>query len=283
MNIKLQNVNKEFLNKVLIDQMMNLEKEGFLVVYICVYGSQNYDLDVYTEDYCSDIDLKAVILPKLDDLVNNSKPVSKIYKYEFGEIDIKDIRLYIDNIIKVNPSYIETLYTDYYCINADFYREIYSILNLRDELVFNLRHQFIKAIYGMMQEKKHAMCHPYPSVVDKIEKFGFDGKQTSHCIRLYYLMKRYFENREPLYSCLHPNLYEKDIILKHKLNKISLNEANIELDFFMNNALKFKDDILSNIDDGDIDYSVKNKLIKLSRDIIKSNIINEVKYGEQDI
>ena len=38
------------------------------------------------------------------DLINNSKPVSKIYKFEFGEIDIKDIRLYVDNIVKVNPS-----------------------------------------------------------------------------------------------------------------------------------------------------------------------------------
>ena len=42
-----------------------LEKDGYNVLYIALYGSQNYGVS----DEYSDIDAKAIVLPKIDDIV----------------------------------------------------------------------------------------------------------------------------------------------------------------------------------------------------------------------
>ena len=51
------------------DKLISL---GYNVVGVFLYGSQNYELD-YSG---SDVDSKAIILPTLNDIVFNRKPVS---------------------------------------------------------------------------------------------------------------------------------------------------------------------------------------------------------------
>lgn len=277
----LSNINKEIeIKNTLRFYNHELFRKGYTVAFISLYGSQNYGLDVYTDEYKSDIDAKAVIIPTLDDLIYNCKPKSFVLDFDQGQVDVKDIRIFIDTLIKANPAYIETLYSDYMIINQEYKEQVENILNLKDELVYVLRCQFIKAIYGMMMEKRNAMCHPYPSIVEKIEKYGFDGKQTSHCIRLLYLMKDYFLNHindKNLKPCFYPNKYQREILLNHKLNKIDIETATKEADEAIDAAKKIRDDILDSVDQSKIDYSVKDKIVKLSRDIIKENIINKIK------
>ena len=63
-------------------------------MFLALQGSQNYGLDVYDEDYMSDIDTKAVILPSFEDFVYNRQPVSETIVLENNEhIDVKDIRV----------------------------------------------------------------------------------------------------------------------------------------------------------------------------------------------
>ena len=40
-------------------------------------------------------------------------------------------------------------------------------------------------------EKQKALCHPYPNLLEKIEKYGYDGKQLSHAYRLVDFIKKY--------------------------------------------------------------------------------------------
>ena len=47
---------------------------GYEVVAVFLQGSQNYCCDIYTEEYRSDVDTKAIILPSLDDIVRGSSP-----------------------------------------------------------------------------------------------------------------------------------------------------------------------------------------------------------------
>jgi hypothetical protein len=42
-----------------------------------------------------------------------------------------------------------------------------------------------------MLEKQVALRHPYPSIVHKVDKFGYDPKQLHHIARLQILMQRY--------------------------------------------------------------------------------------------
>ena len=267
-------MDKNFIMEQLFKQRRNLEKKGYEVAYICVFGSQNYKLDLYTDGYCSDLDMKAVIVPSLDDIVNNYKPVSTKYEYEYGEIDVKDIRVFIETLVKVNPSYIETLYTPYYIINSKYQEEFSYIINNRDLLVYSLKPLFAKAIYGMMMEKEHAMSHPYPKTKWKIDKWGFCGKQTSHCIRLCALMVDYFINGCDLSRSFVPDGKIKELIIDHKLNKVSLDQAKKDVNYYMNIGKEIKDNVVKLFE---IDSKYKEKFIFKSKQIIKNNIITEIR------
>ena len=58
------------------DEACSLGKE---VVAVFLQGSQNYELDEYSEEYMSDIDTKCIILPTLDDIVNGKAPYSSTH------------------------------------------------------------------------------------------------------------------------------------------------------------------------------------------------------------
>ena len=70
-------------------------------------------------------------------------------------------------------------------------------------------------MYGMALEKQHALCKPYPSKLELIEKYGYDSKQLSHIIRLYALALNYIEG-EPYKDCLIPNDFVKELCIKIK-------------------------------------------------------------------
>lgn len=251
-----------------------LESQGYTVAYISLYGSQNYGLDIYTEDYQSDIDMKAVIVPTLDELVRNSKPISTVVETEWGQCDLKDIRPYFQTLTKANPAYIETLFTDYYIVDENFKEEFDEIFERREELVSTLSAQMIRAMYGMMCEKEKALCHPYPSIAHKIEKFGYDGKQLSHVIRLFNLMKDYYILGQPMNEAMIAER-SKELIMKTKLNETTLEDALMLTEHYMAKGKELRDIVLSSIDENKLDYSVKDKFVELSQDIIKIKIINE--------
>ena len=95
-----------------------VESLGYRPVYIGLYGSQNYGLDVNDKDYQSDLDWKCLILPTLADLIQNSKPISTVVEFEGGQIDLKDIRAFTDSVVKCNVNFLEILTTEYfYCTN----------------------------------------------------------------------------------------------------------------------------------------------------------------------
>ena len=43
----------------------------------------------------------------------------------------------------------------------------------------------------MAFEKYHALCHPYPAKIDIINKYGYDGKQLHHLLRIKYFLDNY--------------------------------------------------------------------------------------------
>lgn len=272
------------LNECLTKQKAILESEGYTVAFICVYGSQNYGLDVHTPEYQSDIDMKAIIVPTLDDLVRNSKPVSKVVETEWGQCDVKDIRPYFETLLKGNPAYLETLFTPYHIIDGRFKKEMFQIMYQRHQLVDALKAQFIRAMYGMMCEKEKALCHPYPTIAHKIEKWGWDGKQLHHIARLMLMMFDYFGNDLTLDKCLHPSKIWIDPLIKLKTNKSprTADEAVELAQTYLKMAKEFKGEILKNIDESKIDYSVKDDFLKLSQDIIKHKIIAECVDNSND-
>ena len=163
---------KEEIFKTLVGYKQKLEELGYKVIYVGLYGSQNYNVD----DELSDIDAKAIVLPNLHDIINR-KVTSKTIECENGSIDVKDLITFYDVIKKGNFSYIEAIDTEY---------------SIGDKYIKRLFKQFrpnLKSILGAMYEKRKALTHEYPSKKEEFEKWGCDPKQYHHIVRLYHLLE----------------------------------------------------------------------------------------------
>lgn len=168
------------------------------IVGIFLQGSQNYGLATPH----SDVDTKLVVTPTFRQIAFNKQPTSCTHVRANDEhIDFKDLRLYIDTFRKQNINFVEILFTPYYILNATYAGEFMRLMEAREEIAHANPYRAVKAMKGMAMEKFHAMEHRYPAKVDIVEKYGYDGKQLSHLIRIYDFMQRYIQG-DSYKSCL---------------------------------------------------------------------------------
>lgn len=211
-------MNKDEIINRLQEHYDYLIKQGHEVVAVILQGSQNYGLDLYTKEYMSDIDSKAIVVPSFDDFVYNKSPFSHTYILDNEEhIDTKDIRIMCDMWRKENISYIELLYSKYMIINPEYEDIINALIEYRDRIVEINSNQFIRCIYGMGLKKQKALCHPYPATKWKIDKWGYDGKQLSHLVRLEEFLTRYLKNT-PIKDCYISEIPNYLIALKQNMD-----------------------------------------------------------------
>lgn len=239
-----------------------LEDKGYNVIYVGLYGSQNYNVD----DELSDIDVKAIILPSLHDIIFR-KVTSKTIECENGSIDVKDLITFYDVIKKGNFSYIECIDTDY---------------SIGDKYIKELFKQFrpnLKSILGAMHEKKKALTHEYPSKKEEFKKWGFDPKQYHHIIRLNTLLEYNVINNTNV-SYLKYKEQAKEKMINIKRNKDNLSKEFVERDseYYIENSKRlvpkdYKYNII-NIDD---------EINKYIEDKIKLELINnnQTTYARQ--
>ena len=257
-----------------------LEFLGYEVVCTCLQGSQNYGLDEYSEDYCSDIDTKSIVLPKLKDFIMASPPVSKVEVMDNDEhAEVKDIRIMFEMFKKMNLSYIELLYSKYVYINPEWVDFIYNLFLYRDEIASYNRNQFIKCIYGMALEKQKALCHPYPNIVHKIQEFGYDGKQLSHCRRLLDFMGKFLDGL-PIAACYEVEEPEKTILMNNKKqldaygDVLNVAGAKLQCDAYVATLERLKDEALSPVDE--INYKAAEILDDIKYEILKEQMRREL-------
>lgn len=174
------------------------------IVGIFYQGSGNYGLDFPS----SDVDTKLIVTPTLDDIIFNRKPVSTTHVRENDEhIDFKDIRLMFQTFRKCNLNFTEILFTKYKMINP-LYEEQWNRVIDDNELIARYNEvAAVKTMKGIAMEKYHALEHRYPSKIDIIDKYGFDGKQLHHLLRVEEYLKRFIDYE--LYAdCLMSNQAE---------------------------------------------------------------------------
>lgn len=230
--------------------------------YISLYGSQNYWLEVNSSEYKSDIDYKCIIIPTLEELVRNSKPLSKVIEFDGWQIELKDIRSYTESVVKCNVNFLEVLESKFYIWN-EFFREYLK------PLMEELGQFYLKACCGMMFEKYEALRHPYPSTIAKIERFWYDPKQLHHIVRLYLLMKRYIEGDFP--NFIHTGV-EKDYLLQIKIGEIPNDKVDEIANEFMEKAKELRNSYTK-----EPVFDTKQKLIEKSYSIIQTEICNSLK------
>ena len=264
-----------------------LQSLGYEVVCVCLQGSQNYGLDEYSDEYMSDIDTKAIVLPPLDDFIAASPPVSTVIIMDNNEhAEVKDIRVMFEMFKKVNISYIELLFTDFKIINPEWAEFIEPLFANRELISKYNRNQFLRCIAGMAKEKRKALCHPYPNLIEKIEKYGYDGKQLHHCVRLYNFIKRfiYGESLDTCYKIKEP--MQHTILMNYKKQKDTYGgelskEHAIEIcDYYVAEIGKIKDAALTEKEV--LDKDAEKLLSRILLRIIKAKMIKDLKNNSDD-
>ena len=208
------------------------------IVGCFLQGSQNYGLDYEG----SDIDTKLIVVPDFKDICLNKKPISTTHVRANDEhTDWKDVRLYMETFRKQNLNFLEILFTDFYIVNPMYAEQWQRLVTKREEIARMNVHRAVKSMKGIALEKFHAMEHRYPTKVDIIDKFGYDGKQVSHLIRVDDYLERYI-NGESYLSCLHPTESKRERIMEYKLlDRIDLETARVEAKEYLDHAVAIAD------------------------------------------
>lgn len=248
------------------------------IVGVFLQGSQNYGLDIPG----SDVDSKCIVLPTLEDIIFNKKPVSTTHVRENDEhIDLKDIRLMFQTFRKQNMNFIEILFTEYKIINP-LYEDLWNELIAQNELIGRYNpHKAVSTMKGIASEKYHALEHRYPSRVAVIDKFGgYDSKQLHHLIRIWDFIKHYTQNQS--YSlCLHPAPGMQELLKNIKQNGVpgGLEEAREVATNYFNKICELADKYRAVVPDKG-DPTVDVLLDGIQRKIMKKSILMEL---EEDV
>lgn len=240
------------------------------IVGIYYQGSGNYGLDTQN----SDVDTKLIVTPTLDDIIFNKKPVSTTHVRNNDEhIDFKDLRLMLGTFRKQNLNFMEILFTKYKVINPLYAQYWNRLIDANEQIARYNPVGAVKTMKGIAMEKYHALEHRYPSKIEIIDQYGFDGKQLHHLLRVEEYLRRYI-NEESYSDCL---ISQQSEYLKAVKNQgyYSLEGARVvaqeSLDRVCEMADKFRQDRPEIIDN-----QVDQLLDSVQKDIMKYAIQTEM-------
>lgn len=193
-NEKIMNTLKEYKK--------SLEEKGYNVVYIGLYGSQNYNLD----DENSDVDARAIVIPKIEEIIRR-KSISTEYEFETGKIDVKDILTYYGVIKKGNFSFIEPFQTEWY-IGDETIRVLFSTFKVNPHALLGAQYQKFKNLIKRDEWGE--------SIIE------YSAKDYHHLCRLSHLLNHIFNTGENI-SFIKYDGEEAQKMLELKRESINLN------------------------------------------------------------
>ena len=146
---------KEIQNKVLqtlCDVIKYLKLNNFnRIIYIGLYGSQNYQLD--TEN--SDVDCQCFLLPDIHDIIFNNPINATTIPTTHGTCVIKDIRSAFSEVRKCSPNILEVFATKYSLCNKDYYFHMKQICNSADSFAMISKYKLLKGLEGLYYKYKN--------------------------------------------------------------------------------------------------------------------------------
>ena len=257
------------------DEALSLFPED-RIVGVFLQGSQNYGLDYEG----SDIDTKCIVLPTLEDLIFNRKPVSTTHVLPNEEhLDLKDVRLYFQTFRKQNLNFMEILFTKYKIVNPTYEPMWNRLIENNEQIARYNPVGAVKTMKGIAMEKYHAMEHRYPSKVDLIDSIGYDPKQLHHLLRVEEYLYRYLSG-EKYADCLYSRMGDYLQSVKNTKNLVyQLDEARKIAVDSLAEVVKMADDFSARHNDDPVDWHVDVLLDDVQREIMKLGIELEMKKG----
>lgn len=162
-------------------------------VMTVLVGSQNYDLATEKSDY----DTFTFVLPPFQDIAQLRNPISTTWSDSLGHINVKDIRLALNLLLKTTPNSVECFATKY-----KMYNKRYAYLSSLPSCILrcDTKHM-MDAIGGMTHQLKKRNMSP--------------GKRLSHVLRMHCMVYNYFH---PDTNILSLTKEEHDLALKAKMD-----------------------------------------------------------------
>ena len=193
--------NYVYIQHVLKERKDYIERtRGCKIVFIGLFGSQNYGLDSNS----SDIDCVAVTIPSLDDLISGTPDVKTLTPNEFtlnksddGQVKLMDLRDFAKQLSKGSFTNLEALLSDYVIVDksfTDFYNERFKIY-LR--YVWNYQN----AVYGAI----HNLLNQYKAHANDTDRLR-NQKRMYEMLRLAELYKQVMDK-----DIAYPEFYIKDL------------------------------------------------------------------------
>lgn len=171
-----------------------VEKKGGYIIGTFLHGSQNYNLDTAE----SDVDTISIYVPTVDfAIVNSPRNHQLIMDDRSNEhCTIKDIRNYVNELLKSNPNAIELLYTKYSIYIWDFKYFIdkkekflkynpSSFFNAADGMAFSYLKRcdekgvrnFYRIAIMLNNVSSNNLCNPY-LLTDTLRKDAFNAARA---------------------------------------------------------------------------------------------------------
>lgn len=167
---------------------------------IFAYGSMNYG--TYIPDK-SDVDTKAIFIPTLEQLLNNSFKVHTKILSSGEHCEIMDIGHLVKNFRKQNINFLELLYTEYYWINP-MYEKLWNKYFIKQKEEIS-RYDINKGVSSIAGQ-----------IIHTLKQDPTNGKKVGNGLRLYYFLTSYVAGK-PWGECLKPSneLIEKILSIKY--------------------------------------------------------------------
>lgn len=139
-----------WLQQKLLEYQNTLTDQGYQVLGVFLYGSQNYQMDTLT----SDVDAVAVVLPTAVDFVFNN-PLEKTVQMKHGSVRVKDLRCFAGQLLKGNYSTLEWLLTPYKITTGDYFTDLLKPDMILDVLNFNMRQTLASTMGSYLTMRSH--------------------------------------------------------------------------------------------------------------------------------
>jgi len=143
---------RQWLQRRLCEYQNVLTNQGYQVLGLFLYGSQNYQMDTLT----SDVDAVAVVLPTAVEHTFDL-PMEKTVEMEYGSVRVKDVRQFARQLLKGNYSTLEWLLTPYRTLHGNYFTDLLKPEMVYDLLNFNVRQTLAATFgsYGNMKSYEH--------------------------------------------------------------------------------------------------------------------------------
>ena len=241
-----------------------IENRNYNWIMIGLCGSQNYDL----HHEFSDVDTNVILLPAFEDFCLNRKPISTTSILENNEhIDLKDIRLMFQCFRKQNLNFVELLFSKYMFVNIKYIPFFNPLIERREEIAHYNNYLTVNCLVGMGMEKYKALEHPYPGIIEQINKYGYDPKQLHHILRIEEFLKRYIKG-ESYENCLISK--EKNYLVKVKKGLYDLSGARYFAEKTIASLKRIKEDYKT---------AVPLKVNKAVDDLLNEVLVNLIKFS----